>query len=68
MKLFKKFWDKISNERFVSRVVTITCTLISLFMVVTMPLPKTGIWAMGIINGFLILMELDADFDEEDKK
>ena len=68
MKLFKKFWDKISNERFVSRVVTITCTLITLFMVTTFPLPKVGVWAMGIINGFVILTELDAEFDEGDSK
>ena len=66
MELFKKFWEKIGKKKFVSRTVTVGCTLITLFMVATMPLPRTGVWAMGIINGFLILMELDADYDEEE--
>ena len=68
MKFLETLWKKIGEEKFTSRVVTITCTLITLFMVTTFPLPKVGVWAMGIINGFVILTELDAEFDEGDSK
>ena len=68
MKLVKKFWDKIGEEKFVGRTITIGCTLISIYMVTVFPLPKLGAWAMGIINGFLILVEMDTDYDEGEKK
>lgn len=65
MKLLKKIWDKAGEERFVGRVATIGCTLITLFMVTTMPLPPTGILGMGILNGMMIIVQLDSEFEED---
>ena len=66
MKLLKKIWDKTGEEKFVGRVATIGCTLITLFMVTTMPLPSTGVWGMGILNGCMILVQIDSEFEEDD--
>lgn len=66
MKLLKKIWDKTTEEKFVGRVATIGCTLITLFMVTTMPLPSTGVWGMGILNGCMILVQIDSEFEEDD--
>lgn len=65
MKLLRAFWEKIGTEKFVGRVATIGCTLATLFMVMTMPMPKAGMWAMGVINGFMILVQVDSEFEEE---
>lgn len=66
MKLLKKIWDKTTEERFVGRVATIGCTLITLFMVMTMPLPPVGILCMGILNGCMIIVQIDSEFEEDD--
>ena len=65
MKLLKKFWEETATEKFVGRVATIGCTLITLFMVMTMPLPKAGVWTMGMLNGFMILVQVDSEFEED---
>ena len=64
MKLLKKIWEKVGEERFVSRVATVGCTILTLYLVLFTPLPQTGIWAMGVINGFMILVELDSEWEE----
>lgn len=66
MKLLKKIWDKTTEEKFVGRAATIGCTLITLFLVTTMPLPATGVWGMGILNGCMILVQIDSEFEEDD--
>lgn len=65
MKLLKKLWDKTGEEKFVGRVATVGCTLISLYIILTMPLPTTGIWGMGILNGCMIIVQIDSEFEEE---
>lgn len=59
MQMLKKVWKKIGEPQFVSRVVTIGLTLISLMMMIMFPLAPAAAWFMGIINGFLILAEWD---------
>lgn len=66
MKLLKKIWDKTTEEKFVGRVATIGCTLITLFMVTTMPLPPAGILGMGMLNGCMIIVQIDSEFEEDD--
>ena len=66
MKLLKKSWDKTTEEKFVGRVATIGCTILSLYMVATMPLPSTGVWGMGILNGCMIIVQIDSEFEEDD--
>ena len=66
MKLLKKIWDKTTEEKFVGRVATLGCTILSLYMVTTMPLPSTGVWGMGILNGCMILVQIDSEFEEDD--
>ena len=66
MKLLKKIWDKTTDEKFVGRVATIGCTILSLYMVATMPLPATGVWGMGMLNGCMIIVQIDSEFEEDD--
>lgn len=65
MKLLKVFWEKIGTEKFVGRVATIGCTLLTLYILLIGNIPSIGTWAMGVINGFMILLQLDGEFDEE---
>ena len=65
MKLLKKFWTKIGEERFVSRFVTVGCTVLTLFTLLFGNVPTAGAWAMGVINGFMILVQVDSEFEED---
>lgn len=65
MKLLKKIWDKAGEERFVGRVATIGCTMLTLWTLLIGDVPTTGAWAMGVINGFMILVQIDSEFEED---
>lgn len=64
MKLFKKLWDKAGEEKFVGRVATVGCTVLTLWTLIMGEVPTTGAWAMGVINGFMILVQVDGEFEE----
>lgn len=66
MKLLKKIWDKTTEERFVGRVATIGCTMLTLWTLLIGDVPTTGAWAMGVINGCMILVQMDGEFEEDD--
>lgn len=66
MKLLKKFWEKIGEDKFVSRCVTVGCTMMTLYMLMFNVMPNTAAWALGIINGFMIVTEMEMEFDEEE--
>ena len=65
MKLLKKFWDKAGEEKFVGRVATVGCTILTLFTLLFGNVPTAGAWAMGVINGFMILVQVDSEFEED---
>ena len=64
MKLFKKIWRKIGEEKFVGRVATVGCTVLTLWTLIMGEVPATGAWAMGVINGFMILVQVDGEWEE----
>ena len=64
MKLLKKLWDKAGEEKFVGRVATVGCTLLTLWTLIMGDVPTMGAWAMGVINGFMILVQVDGEFEE----
>ena len=66
MKLLKKLWDKAGEEKFVGRVATVGCTVLTLFTLLFGNVPTAGAWAMGVINGFMIVTEMELEFDEEE--
>ncbi|MBR0287780.1 MAG: hypothetical protein IJQ82_02255 [Selenomonadaceae bacterium] len=66
MKLLKKFWEKIGEDKFVGRVATVGCTVLTLFTLLFGNVPTAGAWAMGVINGFMIVTEMELEFDEEE--
>lgn len=66
MKLLKKFWEKIGEDKFVSRCVTVGCTMMTLYLLMFNVMPNTAAWALGIINGFMIVTEMEMEFDEEE--
>lgn len=66
MKLLKKFWKKIGEDRFVGRCVTVGCTMMTLYLLMFNVMPNTAAWALGIINGFMIVTEMEMEFDEEE--
>ena len=65
MKLLKKFWEKIGEDKFVGRVATVGCTVLTLFTLLFGNVPTAGAWAMGVINGFMILVQVDSEFEED---
>ncbi len=65
MKLLKKIWDKAGEEKFVGRVATVGCTVLTLFTLLFGNVPTAGAWAMGVINGFMILVQVDSEFEED---
>ena len=66
MKLLKKIWDKTTEEKFVGRVATIGCTMLTLWTLLIGDVPTTGAWAMGILNGCMIIVQIDSEFEEDD--
>ncbi|MBQ3337551.1 MAG: hypothetical protein IJG80_09125 [Selenomonadaceae bacterium] len=64
MKLFKKIWSKLGEEKIVGRVATVGCTVLTLWTLIMGEVPATGAWAMGVINGFMILVQLDGELEE----
>ncbi len=66
MKLLKKIWDKTTEEKFVGRLATVGCTMLTLWTLLIGDVPTTGAWAMGILNGCMIIVQIDGEFEEDD--
>jgi|GEM_PF-3971539 len=64
MKLLRKLWARTCKEKFAGRVVTIGCTLLTSYTVTVENPPPSFAWLIGILNGFLIVMELAEEFEE----
>lgn len=65
MKLLRKLWARTCEEKFVGRIVTIGCTLLTSYTVTVEQPPSSFAWLIGVLNGFLILMELADEFEED---
>ncbi len=65
MKFLEKLWARTCEEKFFGRVVTIGCTLLTSYTVTIEHPPASFAWLLGVLNGFLIVMELTLEFDEE---
>lgn len=63
--MFKNFWIKLGNEKFTWRIIVGGCTFLSTFTLMTTEPPASVAWAMGVLNGFLILEELRDEFEDE---
>ena len=57
--------NKVEEEKFLGRVVTVGCTLITLFVLLVGDVPTTGAWLMGVLNGFMILTQVIYEFEED---
>lgn len=52
-------------EKNIWRIVTIGCTLLTSYTVTVENPPSSFAWLIGVLNGFLIIMELADEFEEE---
>ena len=64
MKWLIKLWDKLGEEKFSSRAITIGITLLNLFVIWTEQPAPEFVWIMGALNGGLILAQLLAEWDD----
>lgn len=65
--MFKKFWQATGNEKFVWRTIVGGCTFLSVFTLFTTEPPSAMVWAMGMLNGFLVYELLNTEFEEDEQ-
>ena len=66
MNRVKKIRDKIGEEKFVWRVIVGGCTFLSTVVLMTTEAPRSLVWMMGMLNGFLLIEQLNNEFEEDD--
>ena len=64
MKILRRFWERLAEERYTAHVINGFATLLTLYTVLFTSISPPFAWMMGFLNGAMWLIDLLNDDDD----